>query len=143
MKTAAIGLLTGWAGLLLGQVATDTTGEVVPWIGGGVSLSALGVLSWTVWYLLAKYIPGRDSQNATSLNAQQETFIRTMVAQQTTFTAALDVICERHDRWEAQRHADGEQLEKALRELLVHCARTQAAAARNHAPPPALDCEGT
>ncbi len=64
---------------------------------------ALAVLAWLAWHLVTKEMP----------------------AARKAFTATLDSMAKRHERWETQRHEDSQKIETALNNLAVTCAETR------------------
>lgn len=95
MARITIGLVATVTLALLGQ--TGPLSEGIP--GIIASGSALAVLCWVVWYLLAKYIPKKDE----------------------AFRQTLKEINDRHDGWEVTRHEDSRKLDSSLRMLVENC----------------------
>lgn len=104
-------LLTVSLGMfLLGQ--TEGPANAVPYGDLMASGGALGILGWAVFYTLTRLVPADRAQNAA-----------TLASLQSQYTATLDKMAERHERWEAIRHSDSEALRTALVDLTVNCAR--------------------
>ncbi len=72
----------------------------LPWAAVGQG-GAIGVLGWSVWYLLSKHIP-----------AQTKTFVETVT------------------RLSDRQHEDSEKLNETLSQLRAHCAAQQRSPAR-------------
>lgn len=94
-----VAIPTGLILLLLGQA--DAITKVVPWGDLAVGGSAVAILGWVAYYLLTKTVPDLR---------------KSMEEQQSKFSATLDRLCDRHERWEEARHADSAKLDETLRE---------------------------
>lgn len=112
MLRVGIALPLGVSMMVLGQTAI---GGIFPGADLLLSGSALGVLTWVVWYLLRHFLPQERKAFARTLDVMSERHERMQ-------TEASD----RHERWEKQRHDDSDNLAQGLSELAVTCAASQA-----------------
>jgi hypothetical protein len=84
------------------------------WVSNASQLSALGVLAWSVWYLLTRTIP-----------EQQRVFRQSLTAVQDSHNRVLQEVTERHERWEHLRHEDSRQLNLTMQDMAATCAATR------------------
>jgi hypothetical protein len=76
----------------------------VPFLSEAVHGSAIALMGWALWYMMAKERPRERKQ----------------------FTETLDGLSARHERWEHQRHEDSEKLSDTLLKLSENCAEARA-----------------
>jgi len=77
----------------------------MPFANYAIQGGAFAVLVWVLWYLLTKTLPGQRKE----------------------FTAVLDALAKRQDKWEADRRADSVKLNETLCDMTRHCAGRDAA----------------
>lgn len=114
MLRVGTGLVAGVAMFMMGQ--TETVQNAFPFSEIVASTGAVGVLGWAVWYAYMRVIPKQQEQFAKTLDTMGERFERMQNDQS-----------NRHERWEATRHADSEKLTDVISSMSIQCARTREA----------------
>lgn len=102
MKT---GLLVGYLTMVLGQ----TVAPLAPELGTITQMGALGVLAWVAYCQRAEIRSQREELS----EIRRE------------HTSVVNILCDRWDGWEKQRHKDSEQLDTTLKSMIRHCAESQ------------------
>lgn len=115
MKWLLLGLPTG----IYMMFAADTmvAPDYSSWLEGGATVVVSGLLV----LIVTKIIPSAYKDHQAQLKEQRDQHIAAQERMQAAFTATLDKMAERHDRWENQRHSDSEGITEALDRLATNC----------------------
>ncbi len=129
MFKVAVALPMGIAMSVLGQI--EPAAESFPYGDLVLQGGALVVLAYAVWHAYKVEIPGMRKE----LREDRVLYNANLDSMAARHERMETEICDRHERWEAQRHEDSDKLESALSNLALTCAKTQKQLADDHGGP--------
>jgi hypothetical protein len=110
MFKAGIPLAASFAAVLFGQ--TEAVNEI-PFAGPVTTASAVGALSWALWYFF------KDSTR------QREDFKTTLDSVMERHERMQKDMADRHDKWEECRHEDSQHVSESLNKLAINCSESR------------------